>query len=71
MADGFFAGDAAEAADDVMAGDAGGFVDDDEAVHGNTLAVRGSLPLAVTRSNSMFAVWQSPDIVLEPNAMCV
>src|SRR6185437_5670429 len=38
MADGFFAGDAAEAADDVVAGDAGGFIYDEKAVHWFTLA---------------------------------
>jgi hypothetical protein len=40
MADGFFAGDAAETVDDVVAGDAGGFIYDEEAVHWFTLAAR-------------------------------
>ncbi len=34
MADGFFAGDAADEGDHVVRGHAGGFVDDEETIHG-------------------------------------
>jgi len=42
VADGLFAGDAAETADDVVAGDTGGFIYDEKAVHWFTLAARAA-----------------------------
>ena len=41
MADGTFAGETAEAMDGVMGGDAGGFVEDEQAVHFTTVTLFG------------------------------
>ena len=60
MADGLFPGNAPQPADDVVTGDAAGFIYDEKAVHWNTLAVPRQMAAAAGAGlhNKMPSTWK-------------